>query len=37
LAQVMGSSRWLIAGVAGLLAIFGIVLAIVVMRRTRTT
>jgi hypothetical protein len=37
LAQALGSSRWLIAGVAGLLAIFGLVLAIVVMRRTRTT
>ncbi len=37
LAQALGSSRWLIAAVAGLLAIFGIVLAIVVIRRTRTT
>jgi hypothetical protein len=37
LAQVLGSSRWLIAGVAGLLAIFGAIFAIVVIRRTRTT
>lgn len=37
LGEVFASSRWLIAGVASLLAIFGVVLAIVVMRRTRTT
>lgn len=37
LAQVLGSSRWLIAGVAGLLAVFGAIFAIVLIRRTRTT
>lgn len=37
LAQALGASRWLIAGLACLIAVLGIVFAIVVRRRTRTT
>lgn len=37
MAQALGNARWLIAGVASLLAILGVGLAIVMIRRTRTT
>lgn len=37
LAQALGSSRWLIVGLASLIAILGVGLAVVVKRRMRTT
>lgn len=37
LAQALSSSRWLIVGLVGVLAILGVGLGIVVMRRVRTT